>query len=146
MVAILFAAASVAAGGLDVAIGIGTNPYLRPCRRHRDRIDTREFIAIDDDRARRIAIDKPFAIALPYDSSPSIIDVSQSCRLGGDDCRVMRQTELVRRARAEGIFHVTLLRPLRHQNTQDGAAVTDQAAQPLVCISFKWHQWRPQKT
>jgi hypothetical protein len=111
MVAILFAAARVAAGGLDVAIRIGTNPYLLPCRRHRDRIDTREFIATGDDRSRVIAIDKPFAIELPDDPWPSIIYVPQSCGLGGDDCRVMRQTELVRRARAEGIFHVTLYTP-----------------------------------
>jgi hypothetical protein len=46
VIAILFAAARVAPGSLNVSVWIGTNPYFGPRWRHRDRIDAREFVAI----------------------------------------------------------------------------------------------------
>jgi hypothetical protein len=46
VIAILFAAARVAPGSLNVSVWIGTNPYFGPRWRHRDRIDAREFRAI----------------------------------------------------------------------------------------------------
>jgi hypothetical protein len=90
----------------------------------RDRIDTRQFVAIMDGGARRIAIGESFASALSNNSWPFITYVPEVRRLGGDDGRIVRRSEVGRRDCADGMFHLKIF-PAAENKQRPRPARTD---------------------
>src|SRR6266851_1356964 len=84
VIAILLAASRIAAHSLDVTIAICTDPNVGPGWWHRDRVDSREFVAIIDNGAFTVAIDEPVNSALSSNSWPLIAHVTQVRTLGGE--------------------------------------------------------------
>src|SRR4030095_11024625 len=70
MVAVLFAAARVAAGRLNMAERIGTDPHIGPSRRDRERFDPLDLGAIGDRAAVPIDVTESPQRAEPADAGP----------------------------------------------------------------------------
>jgi hypothetical protein len=61
-----------------------------------------------------------------------IIDIAETCRLGSDDGRVVRRTEIVSRVLAAGMFHVTIF------PSPAEAKTTPTVRTKLCSICFKY--------
>src|SRR5579859_4335318 len=85
LVAILFAIAGVAAGGLQVAIGVRTNPYMSPGRRDRQGFYASQDSGVLNQATGGGAIAKLFAMVFAPDSRPMIRDVMEADRFCGFD-------------------------------------------------------------
>ncbi len=85
MVPVLLSPASIAAHGLDVTGGRGTDPHVRPRRRNGDRADSLKRLRIGHLRAvgARVLEAAPDTDAL--DAGPRVAHVEQSRRRGGLD-------------------------------------------------------------
>ena len=83
VITILLAALGVAAGGLDVAVGLGADPHIRVGRRDRQGTDAVERALILDLPAARPDIDEPFSDLPAADPRPFVRHVGEAGRLGG---------------------------------------------------------------
>ncbi len=83
VIAILLAAASIATGGLQVAVGIRTDPYLGIGRRNGQLVDALDLGLVADALAVRCEIG-PFAAQLaPTQARLTVVDVAEVGRQGG---------------------------------------------------------------
>src|SRR5579884_1364359 len=78
MIAILLASLAVASGGLQMSIGSGANPHMRPRGWNGQRTDAPQRLGITNARSVRPEIAKAFAAALALDAGLVIADVPQS--------------------------------------------------------------------
>jgi hypothetical protein len=77
MIAVLLAPPCVAAGRLDMAVSMGTNPYIRPCGRNDDRTDAPQLVGVPDFRTVRTAIGEPAAHLLAANARLTVADITQ---------------------------------------------------------------------
>jgi len=77
VVAVLLAAARVARGRLDVAVGIGTDPDLGPRRRDGERVDPLALAPIRDAQTVGQVVGPAGADALARDAALVVGDVAQ---------------------------------------------------------------------
>jgi hypothetical protein len=73
MVAVLFASARVAARRLNVAVGVGTDPHVRPRRRDDDRSDSLELGAVGNRAAVGSDVPKPVTAPEPADAGCTVV-------------------------------------------------------------------------
>ena len=91
MITALLTAACVATGRLEVSIGPGTNPYIGPCRRNRQRLDACDLVLIADRFAFRVEILKAFAPAV----MPGLVSLTQRRPANREDSTGSRITSAV---------------------------------------------------
>src|SRR5439155_12301566 len=76
-IAILLATALVAADGLQMAVGAGTDPHLGPGRRDDDRADARDLVRIAQALSVGIDVDESASRAPAADPRQRVADVAQ---------------------------------------------------------------------
>ena len=87
VVAALLASASVAAGGLQMPVGGGTDPDVDPCGWDGERFDAGDDLFVADGVAVGSDVAEAAAGALARDAGTIVIDVAKACGLGGL-CRI----------------------------------------------------------
>ena len=85
VVAALLASAGVAAGGLEVAVGVGADPDVGPGGRDDEALNAAEDFGIADGFAVRIDVAEGGAGALAADAGAGVGDVAEACGFGGGD-------------------------------------------------------------
>jgi hypothetical protein len=75
VITVLFAAFRVAARGLDMAVSVGANPNVLPCRGDGQRPDPPENFTLGESRPVGPAIRKTASRLLPADARPGIGDI-----------------------------------------------------------------------
>src|SRR2546425_12706621 len=79
VIPVLFAAACIAAGRLQMAARIGTDPHVGPRRRDDERLDPLELGAIRNRPAVRVDVAEPFACADAADARRTfVVDVPKT--------------------------------------------------------------------
>src|SRR5579859_5582633 len=82
VIAILFPAAGIAGGGLDVALGIGTDPDVGPCGRDDQRADAAALVRVVDAAAVWLQEYPSLAGTPSRDAGDAVSDVVQSGAAG----------------------------------------------------------------
>ena len=82
VVDVLLAAAVVAAGGLQMAVGVAANPDVGPGRRNRERVDARELAFVAKAAAVAVEVVEAFAVQLANEARLLVDDVTESREAG----------------------------------------------------------------
>jgi hypothetical protein len=86
MVAVLLPSASVAADGLDVALGIGADPDLRPRRRDGEGLDASQRLVVVDERSVRVLVGEAVVRGEALDSGIMVADEIEAAVQDVDGC------------------------------------------------------------
>ena len=84
MVAVLLAPTGVAAGGLEMAVGVGTDPDLAIGRRNGQLVQPADLLGVADALAVGIEIDEALALPASTDARLAVVDVAEAGGQGGD--------------------------------------------------------------
>src|SRR4029434_4011559 len=86
MIAVLLTAADIAPGGLEVAIGIGTNPDIFPGRRNRQPLYSRKHVGVANSISAGIKISKVSPLTPTSDAGSRVTHIAQTglARRGGE--------------------------------------------------------------
>jgi hypothetical protein len=83
VVAGLLAAAGVASGDLEMAVGDGADPDVGLCGRDDEGLDASEGFFVADGLSRGVKIAERFAGALAGDTGLVVVDVAEACGFCG---------------------------------------------------------------
>lgn len=84
VVAVLLAPTGVAAGGLEMAVGVGTDPDLAIGRRNGQLVQPADLLGVADALAVGIEIDEALALPASTDARLAVVDVAEAGGQGGD--------------------------------------------------------------
>ena len=78
VVAVLLAPTGVAAGGLEMAVGVGTDPDLAIGRRNGQLVQPADFLGVADALAVGVEIDEALALPASTDARLAVVDVAEA--------------------------------------------------------------------